>query len=417
MVFSTSSRYVVVATIVCVLLSGCLITTAAKDQLVVWHWEAHARGDFAKWLEYAKLSFEKSHPEVEVTYEYVPFGPDRMVIAASANVVPDVSIASAYYARDLYESGLLQPVNELYAATPDLERNLLPVTQLFNQHEGVIYGATNSLEARAILYNHQQLAEAGLDNDPLAIKTWDDFSGAVRKLTRFADDGKVLRAGYFEPVNKDALTSWLYSNGASFSDEAQTRAVFNTDKGRQTLTFQRDLWNLTGAVSGFSANFAQGNVSMQLLETAVGHIPGIEPAEFGYTSVPTGPAGTSRGSVAWGNMYVIPAGAKHPQLAWDWIVHYTSLESQIKQLEICRMPISPRRDLYSSSAWRAMVSKHPHMSTALDIFQLAGAAPFYRGSAIDKEINPILRKVFTNKVAPEAAMEQMESIVNRLLAR
>ncbi|MGI6610055.1 MAG: ABC transporter substrate-binding protein [Limnochordia bacterium] len=399
------------------LLTGCLAAAAAREQLIVWHWDAHAKGDFAQWLEYAKLSFEQKNPEVEVVYQYVPFGPDRFVLAASANVMPDVSIASVTYARDLHESGLLQPLNEHYAATPDLQRALLPVTQAFNQHNGVIYGATNSLEASAILYNHQHFLEAGLSIDPLAIGTWTDLAAIVRKLTRIDSDGTLVRAGFYDWVSTESYAPWLYSNGAAFFNDQQTRAAFNTDRGREALAFQEELWNITGAIRGFVPNFVKGNVSLQRMETAVSHIPDIGDVEFGYTSAPVGPAGSRRGSVAWGNMYVIPKGARHPDLAWDWIAHYLSLESQIKQLEIMRTPFSPRRDVYLSSAWRKAVEQRSYMACALDIFQTAGVYPFYRASAISAEVNPILRQVFSNQLSPATAIEQMESIVNRIVAK
>ena len=416
MLFSRSRSTHILLVSTFMVLTACLAVSAATDQLIIWHWDAHASGLFAQWLEYAKVSFEEKHPEVEVVYQYVPFGPDRFVLAASAGVLPDVSIASVMYARDLYESDLLLPLNEYYARTPDLQRALLPVNQAFNQHNGVVYGATNSLEASAILYNHQHFLEAGLSIDPLALGTWADMVTATRKLTRFDSDGALLRAGFYDWIGIESYGTWLYSNGAAFFNDEQTRATFNNDRGRETLSFQLELWNTTQAISGFAADFVKGNVSMQRMETAVSHIPGIDEVSFGYTSAPIGPSGSKRGSVAWGNMYVIPKSARNPDHSWAWIAHHMSYDSQVKQLEIMKMPFSPRRDVYFSSAWRKLVDDHGYMASALDIFQTAGVYPFYRASAISAQVNPILRQVFTNQLSPVAAIEQMEAIVNRIVS-
>ncbi|MGI6081934.1 MAG: extracellular solute-binding protein [Limnochordia bacterium] len=392
-------------------------TWAAREELVVWQWEAHSKAAWAQWLDYAKQTFEAKHPEIEVVYQYVPVSPDRFILAASANVMPDVAVVSVAYALDLYTSGLLQPLNEYFERTPDLKRAFLPVTQLFNQRDGVIYGATNSLEATSILYNHQHFFEAGLSVDPLAIESWDDFASVVRKLTRVNSDGSLTRAGYHETMHAESYFPWLYSNNATFFNDQQTKATFNTQEGRQALRFQQELWNITRAASGFSVDFVKGNASMVRMKTAVMHLPGLDELEFGQTSTPMGPAGNKRGSMAWGNMYVIPTGAKRPEMAWEWITHYLDFDNQISQFEIMGMPFSPRRDVYLSSAFRRAAEEHGYMATALDIFQIAGVYPFNQAIPIFSAINPVLRQVYLNELAPDTAIEQMESTVNRLVSR
>ena len=73
---------------------------------------------------------------------------------------------------------------------------------------------------------------------------------ATRKLTRFDSDGALLRAGFYDWIGIESYGTWLYSNGAAFFNDEQTRATFNNDRGRETLSFQLELWNTTQAYFG-----------------------------------------------------------------------------------------------------------------------------------------------------------------------
>jgi ABC-type glycerol-3-phosphate transport system substrate-binding protein len=109
MLFSRSRSTHILLVSTFMVLTACLAVSAATDQLIIWHWDAHASGLFAQWLEYAKVSFEEKHPEVEVVYQYVPFGPDRFVLAASAaccltypsrrSCMPETSMKATCYCR------------------------------------------------------------------------------------------------------------------------------------------------------------------------------------------------------------------------------------------------------------------------------------------------------------------------------
>src|SRR5690606_14853937 len=127
---------------------------------------------------------------------------DRLVAAAAAGVSPDVTQISVAFARGLYEAGLLLPLNDYIAKTPELQMDqFIPVAPIFNQKDGIIYGIPHNIDANALLYNVDAFEEAGLDASVYAIDSWETFKTYAQRLTRHSSTGDVIRAGYDASVS------------------------------------------------------------------------------------------------------------------------------------------------------------------------------------------------------------------------
>src|ERR1051325_4367454 len=85
-----------------------------RTVLRVWDWWSPATDEkYATYFSDVKREFEQAHPDVEVVFQYVPFGQyeQKMATALSGSSPPDVFQASVAFAEGLYDRGMLRSLN------------------------------------------------------------------------------------------------------------------------------------------------------------------------------------------------------------------------------------------------------------------------------------------------------------------
>src|SRR5579872_4339677 len=88
---------------------------APRRLLRVWDWCAPATDEkFGYYFDAVKREFEAAHPDVEVDYQFIPFGQyeQKMATALVGNSPPDVFQCSVYWAEGFYDRGMLLPLND-----------------------------------------------------------------------------------------------------------------------------------------------------------------------------------------------------------------------------------------------------------------------------------------------------------------
>ncbi len=414
-----SSRMVcglVFALVLCLVGPG-LTPTAAKTILEVHDWKGNDVGAIRDWLEANKASFEAKYPDVEVQYTFADSGSQGLITRIASGTAPDVAFASVSFARDLYDAGAIRSLNPYIEKSPHVMENLIPVHLPFTSANGAQFGIPVTLTASALVYNKDMFSEAGLATDPQAMKSWDDFEAFSEKLTRFNNSGEVVRAALQQSMHIQSFSSWLNSNGASFFNEDYTGAGFDNDQGEETLTYLRDIQEKIGMLPGFQPNFFGGTAAMMYYETYGIGAPGMANIENpGVTSVPVGPSGTKRGSIAWSNMYTIPTDSPKPDLAWKFIEHVSGFEASLRQLSVMGgIPFTPRQDVYQTDDWRNYLAQRPILQELLDVIQVAGPWPFRRYGELSPQVTPLLRDVMASTLAPRIAAEQAAEVMARIL--
>lgn len=408
-------RVLLVTTLI--LLVGIAPSVAAKVVLEVHDWKGNDVGAIREWLEANKASFEAKYPDVEVQYTFGDFGADSILTRVAAGAAPDVAFASIAFARDLYDAGAIQDLTPYLETNPSIMENLIPVHLPFSSVDGAQFGIPVTLTASSLTYNKDMFNEAGLNSDPLAMENWDDFLVFSEKLTRHDSNGDVVRAALQQGMHIQSYASWLNSNGASFFNESFTAPGFDNDKGIETLSFLRDAQERIGMVPGFSPNFFNGTAAMLYFETYGLGVPAMENiSNPGFASIPVGPSGTKRGSIAWSNMYTIPSNSPHPDLAWKFIEHVSGFEASLRELKIMNgIPFTPRQDVYQTEEWRQFLSERPVLQELLDVIQVAGPWPYRRFGRVNGDVTPLLRQVVENRLAPETAVEQAAQAIRQIL--
>jgi multiple sugar transport system substrate-binding protein len=145
---------------------------------------------------------------------------------------PDILNENAYasYAAD----GLLYNSDEVLPAAT--KADIIPAFVKSGTYKGKFYGMPDLSSARALFYNKDLFAKAGIDKAPT---TWDEFTAAAKKVNALG--GGVV--GYAQPLGPEEaqaeLAIWLFNNGGDFKKDGKW--TLNSPENVKTLEFMKSL--------------------------------------------------------------------------------------------------------------------------------------------------------------------------------
>jgi multiple sugar transport system substrate-binding protein len=148
------------------------------------------------------------------------------------NAAPDILNLNAYasYAKD----GLLYSSDDVLSAS--VKDDLLPNFVQSGTYQGKMYGMPDLSSARALFYNTDIFAKAGIAGPP---KTWDEFTADAKKITALGD-GTV---GYAMPLGPEEAQAefsiWMFNNGGNWKTDGKW--TINSPQNVDTLTFLKSL--------------------------------------------------------------------------------------------------------------------------------------------------------------------------------
>lgn len=148
------------------------------------------------------------------------------------NQAPDILNLNAFasYAKD----GLLYSDAEVLPAAA--KSDILDAFVKYGTYDGKMYGFPDLASARAMFYNKDLFAKAGITTPP---KTWDEFETAAKKVQALGG-GNV---GYAMPLGPEEaqgeFSIWTFNNGGDWKDGATW--TINSPKNVETLTFLKKL--------------------------------------------------------------------------------------------------------------------------------------------------------------------------------
>jgi len=417
------------ALLLATLLAGCG-GVSDKTELRVWDWWSPVEGE--KMREYFRVvedTFERERPGVDLRFQHIPFGPQyiqKIMASMAAGRPPDCLHASIIWANDLYERGVLSDLRPFVECTPEMSDQVwLPAALRYGRDKDYIYGIPIEHDASCIVYNLDIFREAGISTDPFVFETWEDLRQAAIKMTKRDSEGRVTRAGFM--VTGSDLSSclpWMYADGGSFYTPDLRHSAFNAPPMEEAMQFLQDLQyrdrvSFPIATEGQDFQyFLQGKVAMFLNGTWLGHIieeqvPGFP---FGLMSFPRGPHGTERGGMTWTNLMCIPKGAKHPELAWEFIKYYCGMRNALWKLEAIDRN-SPLAAFYETPQWKEAIKRSPSLEMIPRITEVGGLYPVVRFTEIDQLFQPLCQGLMLNNLRPEQVLSQAQPKVDEILDR
>lgn len=145
---------------------------------------------------------------------------------------PDILNLNAYasYAKD----GLLYNSDEVL--TDSVKSDLIDAFVKSGTYNGKFYGMPDLSSARALFYNKDLFAKAGIANPP---KTWDEFVADAKKVQALGN-GSI---GYAQPLGPEEAQAeysiWMFNNGGDWKSDGKW--TINSAKNVETLQFLKDL--------------------------------------------------------------------------------------------------------------------------------------------------------------------------------
>lgn len=222
------------------------------------------------------------------------------------------------------------------------------------QFKGQTYGLPVTAGVYSMWYNQDMFEAKGIASDRASFpKTWADLRALSKEFTVWNGD-RLEVAGFVPPRIPEALAIWSALNGGTIYDPENLRYTLDSPQNIEMFNFFLDWLNeeyqgdinavdrsgnfLDGynSASGLPPAFREGRCAMiQSGSWLMGDIyadptPVFE--RWNLAGHPTGPSGSASVSGIWPNWFVIPVGAKNPQLAFDYLVTL-SIEGVVKWYE------------------------------------------------------------------------------------
>ncbi len=275
--------------------------------------------------------FEKLHPGVDVVIERVTGGSWTDFEVALLNDFwsrhpPDVALISEITLMRLIDAGMLE------TAPPDIAQGLKEILVSDDLKKalyrgdtvyGTIYGAT----WQGIFYNKDHFIEAGLDPEHPP-ENWDELIEYAGKLTKYDENGKVLRAGL--SLRKEGYAvgtamkfyDFFFSAGGRVYNEEKTKTLINSEAGVEALQLYLDILYKyrydSFQVEGDFDGFINGTVSMfcrgpWVIKSLHDRAPQIN---WGVGHIPAKKFSSSNGGIY---PLCVASESKHKDLAWDFV--------------------------------------------------------------------------------------------------
>jgi len=407
-------------------------------RLWVWDWWSPAGNEnYGAYFRAVKKSFEAENPDVEIVYQFVPFGfyVQKLSTAMVGRRPPDVFQASVYWAEGFFNRGMLRPLNDLLvenrARPPDervTEEAFLPSAWRHNHTaDGLVFGVPQIIDASCLLWNLDILEKAAradpeirdlfvrkTDGSPDyarlrfdAIRDWAHFRRIVRKLTRRAANGGLEQAGFIIQAyggGGGLFSPWLAANGGRYQDAAGTRAMFDSPNGVQAMEFLAKLYWEDGVCPklrrqlSLTEQFEERRVAVMPAGTWSGKdimrdTQGWQ--HLAMTAFPPGPMGHGQSTVCWGNMLVLAKTCRNVDAAWRYIQFVCGLRGNILRSKFLGYN-GPRLDFYGTDSWRNAVARRPFLSNVKQICLVGRKLRHTEITAANHQADPIFETLLLN---------------------
>ncbi len=339
----------------CLVLSGLGIQNlpGADDRRVhVKYWDKWT-GFEADAMRRVVDDFNASQERILVEYNSVSQIDRRLMLATAGGVPPDVAGIWVVNLPVYAENNALTPLDRLAESAGIKGSDYIPVFWNLCHYRNHLWALPSTPSSTALIYNKKMFREAGLDPEkpPKSITELEAFN---ETLTRRSATGRLETIGHSpeEPGWWNGL--WGYWFGGSMVEGSKVTATSpeNLAAYRWVQSYPERFGadRLLALRDGFG-NFASpqnpfftGRVAMVLQGTWIyNFIKNYAPPDFewGVAPFPTAdPSKLKDVTIVECDLLVIPAGAKHPKEAFEFI-RYVNSQGPMEKLCLGQRKFSP----------------------------------------------------------------------------
>lgn len=424
-------RILVFVVLLALSVAGC---AAAREsvKLVVWGLQASEEmaGQRAQVAE-----FERRHPGVQVSVLSMGAGnmnPQKLMTAIVGKTPPDVINQDRFTIGDWASRDTFIDLTRLINRDRSKPNGIRPedyYVPCWKEacYKGKVYAIPNSTDDRYLFYNKTLFKEAGLDpNRPP--RTWKELIAYTQRLTSKDADGSIRRIGFIPNWGNSWLYLYSWQTGGEFMTPDGRKCIMDNPDSVRALVYMVSIYDKLGGAqkvdqfqSGFQPDsldpFLTGRVAMKIdCDAATNNIARFNPdLNFGVAPAPVpedraaetadnvnfdakGVAvgmdkaqwdavknkWTTKGRfngepryITWsgGFSWAIPVGAKHTELAWEFMKWMNSPEAGLVAAAAQReynlskgrpfVPTMHANQRYNDAVFNAFAPKDPKFRNSL----------------------------------------------------
>ena len=264
----------------------------------------------------------------------------KLATSVQAGDVPDLISFDLIFMPDFMRAGFLTDLTDQLSADP----NQAKVAQAFRDlatYEGKLYGTGFTPDVSILLYNKDLFRKAGLDPEspPKTLAQLEEYATKIRESDPNAYG--YYFSGSCGGCNIFTQAPMMWASGAKLLPASGDDTPMDGTGVREVLQMLQNMWK-NGVVpesaeadtgSNFQATFETGIIGMQgsggfaIASLKTNH-PEID---FGIAPLPGVEQGQASSFVG-GDVIAIPTGAKHPDIALEFIRWQLSDEAQLEAL-------------------------------------------------------------------------------------
>ena len=308
--------------------------------------------DLAFWDWYGRLVWNKqdlkqvqvdawntANPNIRVSYLPNAGAKEKVLTAVASGNPPDLLLTDPpadYVFRGALES--LQPFLEK-GGHPFTTDAIYPGVWKAMEYEGQVYGVHKVVNNGGLYINADLFQQAGLDPEkpPTNLTELEEYA---LKVQQTGSDGSIEILGFSPWMNIAGIWgTWAEAFGAQMWDAQNRKVTFDETASVKALQWQVDYAQKLGGyekilqfndtLQGGVDPFGSGRVAMYYTGPwQIGIMQDTYPDINYRTARAPVPEGGRPGSWLGGGWMVIPKGAKHRDLAWEFLKFYCGKEAQ-----------------------------------------------------------------------------------------
>ena len=264
----------------------------------------------------------------------------KLATSVQAGDVPDLISFDLIFMPDFMKAGLLTDLTDTLGADPNQEKVAKAFRDLAS-YEGRLYGTGFTPDVSILLYNKDLFRKAGLDPEqpPKTVGEIEAFAKQIK--ANVPDAYGYYFSGSCGGCNIFTQAPMMWASGATLLPTSGDAPAMEGTGVKEVLTMLHNLWTEgvipesaeadTGA--NFQATFETGTIGMQGSGGfAIAALKANHPdMDFGIAPLPGVNPGEASSFVG-GDVIAIPKGAKHADLATQFIQWQLTDEAQLEGL-------------------------------------------------------------------------------------
>jgi multiple sugar transport system substrate-binding protein len=393
-----------------------------------------------QFLTGVKAEFEKANPGVTINLQPITASENDyytklQLQMRTPKTSPDVVYEDTFLINSDIEAGYLRPLDDQLGSWPEWNQFTDTAKGAARALDGKTYGVPDGTDTRAIWFNKEIFAKAGLPAD-WQPKTWDDLLTTARtikaKVPGVIPFNIYAGKGLGEATSMQGFEMLLYGTGSTLYDNNAKKWVIGSKGFTDSLQFLKTVYDEKLGPTpqqvldpNWNNNVSQqltpkGQVAISVDGSWVSHnwLPGdANPwpqwnTVMGNAAMPTR-EGQAPGKVSMsgGWTWAIPKNAGNPDKAWEFIKLISDRQHQLKwDIDNVQIPVRP--DVSGDPTYTAANPTNEFFSSLVPITTYRPAYALY--PRVSNEIQVATESVITGTADVATAAKTFDDQVRSI---